>query len=274
MATETHTSIISFDIGIKNLAFCFLKQINNDKYEILGWENVNLLTESTTATTEKKTCYGCKQKAIYEGNSCARHTPRPLLTDLSGNKIMKYPSVAALREILIQKEPVFKKTATKDQILEALRKHYSLPLPPAPKPQKAVGVDLSFLHDRIRSLVLKHKDSWATATEICLENQPVFKNPQMKSVQMILFATLRDILQPTPPPVRLVHAGMKVKGKVSGDEGYKERKKGSEDRVTENIRSGKLLDPNGFIKIYESAAKKNDLADAFCMAVDALKKRS
>jgi hypothetical protein len=264
-------SIICFDIGIKNLAYCFLKQVG-EKYEILSWENVNLLTADQPQTTQKQLCYGCKQKASYEGNSCARHAPRPVLTDLSGNKILKFPAAATLREILIQKEPIFKKTSTKDQILEALRKHYSLPLQKIAVTPKAVGVDLSFLHDCIRGLILKHKDSWHTATEICLENQPAFKNPQMKSVQMMLFATLRDILQPGPPPIRLVHAGMKVKGAAAGDEGYKERKKGSEDRVKDVL--SKVLDPRGLIKTYETASKKNDLADAFCMAVDALKKRS
>lgn len=87
----------------------------------------------------------------------------------------------------------------------------------------------------------KHKELWSKCTLICLENQPAFKNPQMKSVQMLLFATLRDLLQPAPPPIQLVHAGLKVQGKTKGDEGYKERKLGSEDRATKFLNSGKCL---------------------------------
>jgi len=261
-------SVVCFDIGIKNLAFCHLKSIADEKFELLGWENVNLLAPSEGAEIIK-TCFGCKSKATYEGGSCGRHAVKPPITDLSGNKLMKIPSVAVLREILLQKEPTTKKSAQKGDLVEALKKYYSFPLIRIKEP-RAVNVDLCYLHDCIRTLVKKESATWALATDICLENQPVFKNPQMKSVQMILFATIRDILQPNPPIVRFVHAGMKVKGAAKGDEGYKERKKGSEDRVDAAIKSGKLVDTRGLISKYKTAAKKNDLADAFSMAMDAL----
>ena len=270
-------SVVCFDIGIKNLAYCHLVKVaaaTADTYEIAGWENVNLLTQGqdVMAAPVKTTCYGCKVKATYEGNSCSRHTLLPPLVDLSGNKITKLSSLSLteLKTILIQKEPTIKKTINKCAVLDMLRKHYTLPIV-VPKAQKAPGVDLSFLHDCLRDLVAKHSAEWSKVTEICLENQPVFKNPQMKSVQMLLFATIRDILQPGPPTVRLVHAGMKGKGlgAAAGDEGYKDRKKGSENRVAETIKSGKVKDPKKFIAKYESAGKKNDLADAFCMSLDA-----
>ena len=266
-------SVVCFDIGIKNLAFCHLKQCEGNRYEILGWENVNLLAPENEVVTPTKICFGCKSKAVYEIGSCARHAPKPVLTDLSGNKILKFPSVAILREILLVKEPTTKKSAQKTDLLEALRKHYSLPLQDFAKKQKAANVDLSFLHDCMRKLVQKEAPTWSQATEICLENQPVFKNPQMKSVQMLLFATIRDILQPVPPPMRLVHAGNKVKGKKVGDDGYKERKKGAEDRVKDLLLKVDSSDKSkDYISMYNSAAKKNDLSDAFCMAVDALTK--
>jgi len=267
-------SVVCFDIGIKNLAYCHLIKTSTDTYEIAGWENVNLLTQGQDVSTApvKKTCYGCKVKATYEGNSCSRHTLLPPLADLSGNKITKLSSLSLteLKTILLQKEPTLKKTINKCTVLDMLRKHYTLPLV-APKVAKAPGVDLSFLHDCLRDLVSKHSTDWSKVSEICLENQPVFKNPQMKSVQMLLFATIRDVLQPDPPTVRLVHAGMKGKGlgAAAGDEGYKERKKGSEDRVAEMIKSGKVKDPKNLIAKYQSAGKKNDLADAFCMSLDA-----
>jgi hypothetical protein len=66
-----------------------------------------------------------------------------------------------------------------------------------------------------------------------LENQPVLKNPTMKSVQILLFATLRDMLQPAPPVLKLVHAGKKVQVEAKGDEGYKDRKAASEAKVRE-----------------------------------------
>jgi hypothetical protein len=63
-----------------------------------------------------------------------------------------------------------------------------------------------------------------------------------------------------------------VKGKTAGDDGYKERKKGSEDRVTTAISSKKIVDTHSLIEKFQGAAKKNDLADAFCMCLDAIAK--
>ena len=48
--------VLSFDIGIKNLAFCCLKKTESGS-EILGWENVNLIEDTTTT---KQACrLGC-----------------------------------------------------------------------------------------------------------------------------------------------------------------------------------------------------------------------
>jgi hypothetical protein len=100
-----------------------------------------------------------------------------------------------------------------------------------------------------------------------LENQPVLKNPTMKSVQILLFATLRDMLQPGPPPLRLVHAGKKIQGMESGDAGYKSRKDASEAKVIKTLE--KVVDGTTWLATFKGHAKKSDLADAFCMCWDA-----
>lgn len=263
----TTNSVVCFDIGIKNLAFCQLAlNVDTKQYELVGWDNVNLLATELDSSPPKS-CFGCKSKATYEGGSCKRHCVKKPFQDLSGNILTKFPSVTVLREILLQKEPTVKKSLQKQELIDALRKYYALPLQVVKK-EKVAQVNLCYLHDCIRKFVGAHTVSWGSATEICLENQPAFKNPQMKSVQMLLFATIRDMLQPTPPPLRLVHASMKVKGATVGDTGYDERKKGSKERV--KTLSAKVLDPKGLFNKYNTVTKKDDMADAFCMAVDAL----
>jgi hypothetical protein len=108
-----------------------------------------------------------------------------------------------------------------------------------------------------------------TATTILLENQPVLKNPTMKSVQILLFATLRDILQPNPPALKLVHAGKKVQVDTKGDEGYKDRKAASEAKVRK-VLAETIVDGARWLTFFGSHTKKNDLADAFCMCIDKL----
>ena len=292
MNTEKY-NVVCFDIGIKNLAYCHLATEGGgaNTYKVLGWENVNLTIQQEPQQelqqiqqqtqepplqqkkTTKVTCYACKGKVSYEGGSCGRHTPKPPLVDLQGNKIIKLPPLTSLKEILTKKSPGFKKSSSKTEILDLLRKHYTLPCAP-PKVQKAAGMDMTLLHDRIRDMVLRCAPLWKTAKEICVENQPMLR-PQMKSVQMLLFATIRDLFAAENKiPVRLVHAGGKVKGAAAGAEGYADRKKGGMERVADAIKMGVLVDSGQYVDRYNSATKKDDLADAFCMCIDAVKKQS
>ena len=92
----------------------------------------------------------------------------------------------------------------------------------------------------------------------------------MKTVQILLFATLRDILQPGPPPLRLVHAGKKIQGLESGDAGYKSRKDASEAKVAQVLKKGSVSEAETWLGVFNAHAKKSDLADAFCMCWDAI----
>jgi len=149
-----------------------------------------------------------------------------------------------------------------------LQKSFSLPLV-VPKMRKALELELTTIHDAIRRFVAGNLEMFRQATHILLENQPVLKNPTMKSVQILLFATLRDMLQPGPPPLRLVHAGKKIQGLESGDAGYKSRKDASEAKVAQTLEKDKIADGAVWLANFKSHSKKSDLADAFCMCWDA-----
>ncbi len=265
--------ILSFDIGIRNLAWCFMRRNMDNSgnlFIVQGWENVDLLADPTTTTPGKVQCSKCSVKASHQGGVCARHCPadKPAFRDLSGVLVKKLPTQADLKTFCIQKGivPIPKSRAA---TLELLAQRYSLPIE-VKKQKKAVDTELSVLHDAIRAMVKKNAELFRRADAIHLENQPVLKNPTMKTVQILLYATLRDLLQPQPPQVRLVHAGVKVKGKTSGDKGYKERKQGSETKVEDLFRQQKIKDTATWSAFLAKHAKRNDLTDAFCMCVDAL----
>lgn len=270
----SETRIVSFDIGIRNLAWCCMGKntdISGSQMIIYGWENVNLLESSQP--TEKLVCRRCKAKATYtspQGLSCGRHIPNefPLLLDLSGAALKKVPSQKILKPIFLSKGIPLPKT--RETTVAKLGEWASLPLEKV-KVKKAVDTELSILHDAIRNLVQKNKALFSSATAIHLENQPVLKNPTMKTVQILLYATLRDVLQPNPPHVRLVHAGVKVKGKQAGDKGYKERKQGSEEKTASLLaQTGRVQEAQKWKEHLNKHSKQNDLTDAFCMCVDAL----
>ena len=268
-------SVLSFDIGIRNLAWCCMeKQTDSSGVIVLGWDNYDLLAgqSASTAGESAALCVGCSSKATYEtrgGNYCVRHCPldRPAFRDLSGHLVKRLPAAKELREILVAKG-VQKVPKSKGDLLKKIVDLYSLPILKQKK-KKAVDTELTVLHDGIRRFVTQNKELFSKCKTICLENQPVLKNPTMKSVQILLFATLRDTLQPNPPLLKLVHAKTKVEGK-KGDEGYSERKAGSEKRVTEFLESSKIQRGQHWRAHLTKYSKKNDLTDAFCMCLDFL----
>jgi hypothetical protein len=107
------------------------------------------------------------------------------------------------------------------------------------------------------------------STHVLLENQPAFKNPHMKSVQVLLFATLREqfLKHGQHPEYHLVHAKKKVAQAEKGDAGYAERKQKSEERLIQLFEEGHLQ-ASPFYDTWKQAKKKSDMADALCMAVD------
>lgn len=268
--SQQPVKILSFDIGIRNLAWCFMERrmdVSGSPFAIKGWENVDLLASSQEV---KVICSKCSSKATHTSGTCARHCPteKPALRDLSGTLVKKLPPQKVLKVWFTTKGwgPLPKTTAG---IHEKLSTLVSLPIE-SKKKKKAVDTELSVLHDAIRSFVQNQGALFRTATAIHLENQPVLKNPTMKTVQILLYATLRDLLQPTPPLVRLIHAGVKVKGAATGDKGYKERKQGSESIAKQILKERKVEESEKWLKLLESHTKQNDLTDAFCMCVDAL----
>jgi hypothetical protein len=272
-------SVLAFDIGIRNLAFCVMeKQTDSSGVNVLGWDNYDLLAGQSAATASESAlnCASCSSKATYEtrgGNYCVRHCPldRPAFRDLSGNLVKRLPPAKGLQEILKAKG-VAKIPKSKGDLLKKISEIYALPILKQKK-KKAIDTELTVLHDGIRRFVTQNKDLFGKCKTILLENQPVLKNPTMKSVQILLFATLRDLLQPdlskAPPQLKLVHAKMKVEGK-KGDEGYAERKAGSEKRVADFLQSGKVARGQVWRNHLASYTKKNDLTDAFCMCLDNL----
>lgn len=262
--------ILAFDIGIRNLAWCFMERrmdISGSLFVVKGWENVDLLASSQEV---KQICSKCSSKATHSSGTCARHCPaeRPALRDLSGALVKKLPPQKTLKLWFATRGwgNLPKSTIA---IHEKLSTIASLPLE-AKKKKKAVDTELSVLHDAIREFIEKQRELFRTATAIHLENQPVLKNPTMKTVQILLYATLRDILQPNTPVVRLVHAGVKVKGKTTGDKGYKERKEGSESIAKQMLKDRKVVESEKWGHFLQSHTKQNDLTDAFCMCVGAL----
>lgn len=274
-------TILSFDIGIKNLAWCITQQQTGEVFQILGWGNYNLLEERETESAAAKgpVCGHCSAKAKLVsslGVTCARHIPatRPILKDISGSALTKIPAAPILKGLL-QAKGVKPLPKGREAMVEKLKEFYSIPAPKIKVPH-AAAIDMARIHDSLRNFVAGQLGAFlGNLTEVRLENQPVLKNPVMKTIQVLLYATLRDAVLAAKkqnevcPIFKLVHAATKVKGTEKGDKGYKARKDGSETRTLEML-AGKAFQKAGEWKsFFEGHKKRSDLADAFCMCLDA-----
>ena len=127
------------------------------------------------------------------------------------------------------------------------------------------------IHSSMQRFTDMNSSIFEKATHILLENQPAFKNPTMKSVQILLFATLRDRL-PGDRYVGFVHAGKKgtVSKETKGDKGYSNRKKASEERIQTFLDTNNIDEKEKWLALLQTNQKKSDLCDAMCMCIDRL----
>ena len=270
---EGQKRILAFDIGIKNLAWCCgdLENVGG-KVVIRGWSNENLISGGTAESDKAANrCLTCSHNAGYwyasTGNGyCVRHCPSltPALRDLSGNLLKKVPKLPILKAMAKHLDAAKTDLKSRETVQKFLEKYYCFPK----QPVAVKRVELEDIHDGLQRVVEANSELFESCDEILLENQPAFKNPVMKSVQMMLFATLRDLLEGAR--VRLVHAGRKTAGAVEtkGDDGYAERKGAGEARVVEGLKSGKFVLVGKDAEWFSKQAKRSDLADCLCMVAD------
>lgn len=273
------TRVLAFDIGVKNLAYAVISSDGT----VHALENASLFPDPPPIRCQS---VGCTHLAKYRTPSasyCKRHLPKihTILPELDKKKM---PPYRRLKEIAHEHNmgPAVTKATSVAAILALLHERFALPVQ-QPKGDVVAHLSLETLHEALRSFVEARRQHFQTATHVLLENQPVFKNPHMKSVQVLLFATLREayyrwissstataaITATAVPAFHLVHAKKKVEDAPKGDAGYAERKQKSEARVKDLFESQNLRGSSWY-DAWKAAKKKSDMADAVCMSWDFL----
>jgi len=250
--------VLAFDIGIKNLAFCILEETN-----VIALENCNILEP-----VEPVLCTQCKLRAVvFVENTvyCKRHMPKThkILPELMGKKL---PPNKVLKELVKTHECQNYGTNNAD-CLQSLSAKFALHYE-QPKQENASKISLEVIHDALRAFADNNWNLFSGCTHVLLENQPAFKNPHMKSVQVLLFAVLRDIFlgHGQTPQYHFIHAKKKVVAQ-KGDAGYTERKIGAEERL-KSLFDGGVVHNSQIYEAWKKSPKKSDMADALCMSVD------
>jgi hypothetical protein len=283
---------LGFDMGIRNLAYCLMRHTTTEdvkSWSIVSWDNIDLLEGGVTAQDAKRCC-ACTSPATWISvvenkkwcKGCATGIRRKkTATEKPGMPILPCAlTVKPMKEFALANGMADAKKAKKEVLVAWFTARYLIPW----KASKATDSSLTTILRAMDTWLNSMLPTFASATLIRLENQPVMKGPTMKSVQMILFTLLSHRLGREygwTGRIEFVHAGTKSKGAVIATaptplplpltttvaaEGaaYRARKKTAETDVVDILTKAGVTT---WLEFFDGRSKKSDLADAFLMAL-------
>lgn len=113
--------LVSFDVGLRNLAFCVLEGTKRHDVKITGWDLIDVMAEM--GGLDKPICVKCKKPACWiQGTTyaCTRHKTSngSIVTKSSLTKKSK-------EELLIMSSPLNITGTTKKELVDKLYVHFS-----------------------------------------------------------------------------------------------------------------------------------------------------
>lgn len=276
--------LISFDVGIKNMAYCIF-YYNDDKLIVQDWNLINLLEESKKDITcnfeikSKKQCKPCNKKAKYEKNGCTFCETHAKMAVKNNNwffpseqfkptKLNK-SSKSELYD-LGQMYQIFDSIPqTKKECIDTIQKHCKercLEKIKKVKSKTANDTDLITVGKRLKD-ALNQIPSLVGITHVIIENQISKIASRMKTVQGML--TQYFIMLDECPHIEYISSSNKLKDLTKNIEEntYKQHK-------IDSVEICKNFLENNSLGVWEDALntkKKDDLADAFLQGIWYLK---
>jgi hypothetical protein len=183
--------ILSWDVGIKNLAFCKIDFKSTSEWKIIDWNIINITEE------EEHICCSCNKKGIYYLGSnnnyyCGVHCKKVIInipdnfedTENNCNHLIKdcYCDRKGYKKVNLEEEYHLCKTHFK-QYEKKINNFYSLN-----KVKKSKTTDFS-TEDLVYKLVtiLDTKPELLDVDYVVIENQPSLKNPRMKNISSTVY---------------------------------------------------------------------------------------
>lgn len=198
---------LSWDIGIKNLAYCLIKKNTEKKFgfEILKWGIINLIGEEKKCCEKTKFNKQCTSKASYFNNTkyyCKKHKNAFVKKECEVITLTldkKNNTSTCIYEITSKTEThkcdkkancyiddITKTYCTSHVKIIKSRIDKSNDLQKITK-KNANKTSLDKLSLKLFEELDKHKE-FLCAEEILIENQPSLTNPTMKSIMMLLYS--------------------------------------------------------------------------------------
>lgn len=176
--------IISWDIGEINLAYCILENEN-----IIEWDKIDLLEDirlpKYLCTASLKSGKKCNKKALFyneAGYYCKLHANK--ISDV--NKILEYELCGAINK---NGKKCLKKAMYYETINNVKVYYCNKHKKNTEEIKKYINSkNISFFDKSVLMIKKLNKyENILDVDKVIIENQPVYKNPIMKSIQMILY---------------------------------------------------------------------------------------
>ena len=284
---------LSWDIGIKNLSYCWLEyDSDKDKFKVLQWEIINLQTPEAkkpayTCVCLKKNNLVCQKKATwFQMNTwktlCQTHHKQLPLETLIEIKKNTCSHILPQKKERCTKKIKYQTDNPLVGYCEVHSKKYpDLNLELVEKSKKA-KYDLEETSTNLIKELDKRKEL-LQSDHILIENQPAFKNPKMKSIQMIVYTyyLLKSKIEPKNKNINIcfLMANNKLKVKLETEDIKNQIIQTIHSKIKDKYRRHKELSKSyckwflekyqvaSWLSIYEKEKKQDDLADTFLMCI-------
>jgi pentapeptide MXKDX repeat protein len=301
---------LAWDIGIKNLAYSTIDyDLEKKTKTIINWGVINLMEAVDEEVKKPLSCCEssakgakCNVKAMFlfednpEKGLCKKHRQMNKykatnFLDLS----KKITCCYKVKDKNTEKDceatsHCCGKTATfcskKNLSLSYCNQHLKIIQKKDPfetheikitKKAKAMGQPMLKLSENLYSHLNKHQDDFLDVDEVIIENQPVLKNPTMKSIQILLYSwfVINGTMTGKINDIHFFSASKKLEayhdeddkiGKTVSGNQYQMNKKKAVLYTTEMLKNNQK-----WKTFFETHKKKDDLADAYltnCYYID------
>lgn len=268
--------ILSFDVGIKNLAYCLLRN-NGERNEIVDWGVADLCGEKRTCSNNT-----CEQKASYfKGDSyfCTRHAKthvklnsslslppciinKSMVSELSTVKLRK---LATTFDIPITKVPT-------DEIRTLVVDYIESNLLESVVVRSAKDVDLVEIGKGLHQFLSQKGTEWTSKDSIpeivLIENQISPIANRMKTIQGMIsqFFISAPTFSEHNTEIKFVSSSNKLKDFTQESTTYDQRKKLGVE-VTRTLLSENEANKRLWLALFDKHSKKDDLADSYLQAI-------
>jgi hypothetical protein len=292
-------NILSFDVGIKNLAYCLVNVVDATakKFDILDWGVINLM--SSGSSVENEVCMTCKKKATLQTVSgdrhyCAIHAKKDPHYKPIDNKFKEFAVMHSLDKIPMKRLNEFiiaqsiivpgTKKLLKGDLLEIVKKFIAdwrfVKCGSGEKKKKANDFDLVGLGVALRDKLdaTFSSEIREKIDKIVIENQIGPLAIRMKSLQgmitqYFIMKDLEDISYISASNKLKMFEGSELLYQQDSDDDEKpattDNKKKYKERKDKSVEIVAKLVENmpKWGNVFKTHAKKDDLADSLLQAL-------